>query len=155
MSTSSKNDSSEKYLNQTLLDGLRVLEFFLTDLSPFVFYSIQEIADKLGFEYGKTMRTVKTLQHVGYLRESDRGYLIGDKILSLPLRYITALKREHERIKDLVLNFNIDPTPLETSKNEPVELPGRLETQSNSLAPYEPPAWLSTDPDQIEIAPTF
>lgn len=100
-----------KYLNQALLDGLLVFEKFLTELSPFVTYSLSELSEQLGYDYNKLMRIVKTLQHVGYVDvdASGKRYAISRKILELPLRYIRALHDEHLKIKTALDTFALLP----------------------------------------------
>lgn len=103
--------ADEKYINQTLLEGLQVFEKFMTELSPFVTYTIGDLVEIFGHDYNKLMRIVKTLQHAGFVQVDETGkrYAISRRVLELPLRYLRALHEEHLKIKTAVETFEIFP----------------------------------------------
>lgn len=103
--------AEEKYINQTLLEGLQVFEKFMTELSPFTAYTVGELSEIFGHEYNKTLRIVRTLQHIGFVQvdESGKKYSISRRVLELPLRYLRALHAEHLKIKTAVETFEIFP----------------------------------------------
>jgi len=104
-------EKEQKYLNQSLLEGLQVFEKFLLALSPFAEYSVQSLSESFAMEYSKMFRIIKTLHHAGFIESSNAGktYCVSKRILQLPLRYLHALKAEHERIKLLVNSFDFHP----------------------------------------------
>lgn len=101
-----------KNLNQSLFDGLTVLRKFMADLSPFTWYTLQDVQESLGpeWDYQKVNRIVKTLHAGGFVDVDNTGrrYQLSREMITLSYQYLTAVKREHERLKTDFTNFKFD-----------------------------------------------
>ena len=104
--------SETKYINQSLLEGLSVLKKFMADLSPFTWYSVHDLQQALGkdFDYQKTFRIVKTLQSAGFvdIDSSGKRYQLSREVIALSYKFLQALKREHENLKQIFDQFKIE-----------------------------------------------
>lgn len=106
-----KQNSAPKtanYINQSLAEGLSVLDFFLAELNPLTDFSLKELEAKLGMDYAKLNRIVKTLHHAGYL-DSDvegRRFSVSKKLTQLTWKYLQKIKHENQRLVQEVLALN-------------------------------------------------
>lgn len=102
-----------EYINQTLLEGLQVLDYFIARLHPFDEISINQLKDELGMDYHKTNRMVKTLEHAGYLETDPAGkrYKLSRKLTQITWRYLNRIREEHQRLQAELASFDL--TPLE------------------------------------------
>lgn len=117
-------ENTKAYLNQSLAEGLSVLDFFISEMNPLIDFSLKELEVKLGMEYGKLNRIVKTLHHAGYL-DGDvdgRRFTVSKKLTQLTWKYLQQLKREHQRIAQEVQAFqkNLKDFDYEYGVDEPV-----------------------------------
>ncbi len=85
-----------EYINQTLLEGLQVLDYFIARLHPLDEISITELKDELGIDYHKCLRIVKTLQFAGYLDADAEGkhFTVSRKLTQLTWRYLRKIREE-------------------------------------------------------------
>lgn len=101
-----------KYINQSLMDGLIVLKKFMADLSPFTWYTVQDLQQALGkdFDYQKAFRIIKTLQSAGFvdIDSSGKRYQLSREMIALSYNFLQAIRREHESLKKLFEQFKLD-----------------------------------------------
>lgn len=101
-----------KYINQSLMDGLIVLKKFMADLSPFIWYTVQDLQSALGkdFDYQKTFRIIKTLQSAGFvdIDSSGKRYQLSREVIGLSYNFLQSIKREHQNLKQLFEQFKLE-----------------------------------------------
>lgn len=73
------------YINQPLLDGLRVLKALEgTDFEP---VSILRVSQRAGVSYGKCRAALITLEVDGFAKQTVRGWMLGASILRFSERF--------------------------------------------------------------------
>lgn len=96
----------DQYLVNTLFDGLSILRRLMENLSPFTWYSINDlIAEFPDQDYQKMYRLCYTMHAAGFMECRDKKYRLSEELYLLSHRYLQALNREHERIKTEILKF--------------------------------------------------
>ena len=95
----------DKYIIQSLQDGLKILYFLMQHLKLNEYYSIKEIQNHLKFDYQKTYRILFTLNDAGFIEEKEGRYRIGNDLLLLSHNYMLSLKKQHDQIKDAINSF--------------------------------------------------
>lgn len=100
---------SDKYIIESVSNALNVLKFFMQNLSPARYYSLTELKKEMPEMGDKLFRYLKTLQAAGFI-ETDQGgkkYKIGHELLYLSHRYMQALAKEHDKIRQEVNQFTV------------------------------------------------
>jgi IclR family transcriptional regulator, pca regulon regulatory protein len=77
----------DDYLD-TLAKGLAALRLFGTEMKAL---TIQETADRLSLSRSAARRILVTLEHLGYLRQSERRYYLPAHVLEFGYSYIASL----------------------------------------------------------------
>jgi IclR family pca regulon transcriptional regulator len=80
-------EDSRDYV-QSLARGLAVLGAFDRE---HVRLTLAEIAGRAGLSRAAARRLMLTLQHLGYVHELERGYVLGPRVLELGFRYLGSL----------------------------------------------------------------
>lgn len=114
----SKND---KYLNNSLINGMKILDAFEEQDSHL---TSKQISEKLNLNSSSTWRLIYTLQHLGYLEQipdSDE-YMLASKMLKFARIILNNIKLRgvakpyiEDLVADLKLNSNL--TILENNKS--------------------------------------
>lgn len=84
---SERFEDSRDYV-QSMARGLAVLTAFDRDHFRL---SLGEIASRAGLSRAAARRLILTLQHLGYVREAGRGYVLGPRVLELGFGYLGSL----------------------------------------------------------------
>lgn len=100
--------TSDKYINQTLLDGLEIFKQLLEKTTPFQQYSITDLTQFFPeLDYQKLYRTCKTFEKTGFIEEIDGKFRLSEYIYLLSHRFFKSLEAEHQRIADTINKFNL------------------------------------------------
>ncbi len=100
--------AKDKYIIQSLRDGLELIETLVEHSVPLVAYSTAEIAEMTGMDYNKVFRICRTLVALGWMQEDKTGkcFLLSRYFFSLPGYYLQKLKAQHDSIAQEILHFN-------------------------------------------------
>ncbi|MFQ5627886.1 MAG: hypothetical protein ACE5I1_03930 [bacterium] len=107
MASNKQPKTSNKYIIQSLYDGLVVLKRFLEELQPYQAYSMSELNVVFGIEYGKLNRILKTLQKAGFLDTDSTGkkIRISQDLLSVPYKHLAMIYERTQEIKQQFQTF--------------------------------------------------
>jgi len=107
MPKTAKN-SDDKYIVQSLLDGLLVIKKLMENIAPFDSYTARDIQAMFpDIDYQKMYRTLITLKRAGFVEEHEKKYSLSMDLYLLSHRYFKALEKEHGKIKDKINQFSL------------------------------------------------
>lgn len=102
--------ADEKYIVQSLRDGLVVLKRFMELNRPAQTYVISDLAAMMPeFDYQRILRTMHTAATCGFIEIIDgKRFRLGMDLLMLSHNHILKLKAEHDCIKAEIAKFKTE-----------------------------------------------